>query len=818
MVNQTNNTTLSDLNTSMATDCTNVSQSIGSGANSENPSILNSISLNASRDRMNELFKDFKRINLTDTIVSGGTGDFLEGPENNKLQRQSSTFPSQAQFVSESSRFKDSSSNKYEDDFAHFKTPNGNNNLKNVKEEGQKITALYVGDLDINVDEQVLYNHFKSFKSLCSVKICHAPGSRTSLGYGYINFTSTDEAMKAIEDLNYTPILSKEIRIMQSLKGRDKLNSLGTNVFISSLNVSEIPSLRAFYERFRSYGKILSCKLDLRKRQGFISFEQNNDAEKFVNELNETKVDGLKIYCSIHIPKSLRDGSQNFGTNRTINFSNTSSTDDYDQTMIPSQLPQSRKNTFVTTMETMIYGQEPENLDLRHVPAKFSSSKLIKSPIESPASPSFPQVDLSGFKQVYVKGLPVNVTEDQLKDIFSKFGEIVEIYKENVPKFKSSWGLVTFGSEEAAVDAIKEIHKSTYEGKKITCVKALKKTDRQLQLLKDKPNLVVPQRESSMRRSTRKVQNVVVTTANKEGSFKLYMYNLPQGINENFFKVFLRSYTLEGEIKKYCVNYPKSEDNYIEFENESDAKEVLAKLNGVQISGHILQASMYRLRPQAVTLKALGMPSMRRVSFQEEAKPDKYMKKVHNYSNARVSPSRSNSSIFHPNEILSVIPYAKPGQIIPSSIARNAPLYQNINGNRYKLVPISNNITISESLGFVVPQNQKPSGSAQVFLQQPRLDLSRSPSLVKPDANSSSDSVVLRLEHLASENINFLQFPSATRPRNLRRIIQYMFDTIWLNNYDLIRETLDQAESDPKAMDDFKVKLNETLTLFGFER
>jgi hypothetical protein len=100
--------------------------------------------------------------------------------------------------------------------------------------------------------------------------------------------------------------------------------------------------------------------------------------------------------------------------------------------------------------------------------------------------------------------------------------------------------------------------------------------------------------------------------------------------------------------------------------------------------------------------------------------------------------------------------------------------------------------------------------------------LSRAPSIqgeyFKQKNHSSSVSTIDRLEEYASQNINFLVYPVATRPKNVKRIVQYIIDTCWGNDVDKIRDVLKCIECDPLAENAFKQKIVETIKLFGFER
>ena len=58
---------------------------------------------------------------------------------------------------------------------------------------------IYVGDLDITVDNEVLLNHFKArCPNAHSSRIIVDPGSQLSKGYGFVNFDSRKDAEEAM--------------------------------------------------------------------------------------------------------------------------------------------------------------------------------------------------------------------------------------------------------------------------------------------------------------------------------------------------------------------------------------------------------------------------------------------------------------------------------------------------------------------------------------------------------------------------------------------------------------------------------------------
>ena len=71
-----------------------------------------------------------------------------------------------------------------------------------------------MSELDQNVNDNYLFQFFKKkFANTVSAKVVTDSLTRKSKGYGFVKFSSNEDAQKAIRDLNNTMVLSKNIRL-----------------------------------------------------------------------------------------------------------------------------------------------------------------------------------------------------------------------------------------------------------------------------------------------------------------------------------------------------------------------------------------------------------------------------------------------------------------------------------------------------------------------------------------------------------------------------------------------------------------------------
>lgn len=77
---------------------------------------------------------------------------------------------------------------------------------------------LFVGNLDINVDETTLYNAFSNFGTLVQPAKIQRDEAGNSKGFGFVSFDSFEAADQAIESLNGQFLMNKAINVQYAFK------------------------------------------------------------------------------------------------------------------------------------------------------------------------------------------------------------------------------------------------------------------------------------------------------------------------------------------------------------------------------------------------------------------------------------------------------------------------------------------------------------------------------------------------------------------------------------------------------------------------
>ncbi|KAJ4826331.1 Polyadenylate-binding protein 8 [Turnera subulata] len=435
-------------------------------------------------------------------------------------------------------------------------------------------TSLYVGDLDWNVTDSQLYDLFNQVGQVVSVRVCRDLSTRRSLGYGYVNYSNPQDAARALEVLNFTPLNNKPIRIMYSHRDPSIRKSGTANIFIKAccthislwlllvplsfstcwsdffvscylpllltdfctstpvvvsftylLNLDKAIDHKALYDTFSSFGNILSCKVATdpsgqSKGYGFVQFELEVSAQNAIDKLNGMLINDKQVYVGHFLRKQERGNS-------------------------------------------------------------FSKTK---------------------FNNVYVKNLSESVTDQDLNNIFGEYGAITSavVMRDGDGKSKG-FGFVNFEKADDAAKAVEALNGKKFDDKEWYVGKAQKKSERELELKE--------RFEQSIKEAVDKYQGL-----------NLYIKNLDDSINDEKLKELFSDF---GNITSCKVMRDPSGvsrgSGFVAFSTPEEASRALAEMNGKMVVSKPLYVALAqrkeerraRLQAQFSQMRPVAMaPSM----------------------------------------------------------------------------------------------------------------------------------------------------------------------------------------------------------------
>ncbi|KAE9447157.1 hypothetical protein C3L33_20928, partial [Rhododendron williamsianum] len=340
-------------------------------------------------------------------------------------------------------------------------------------------TSLYVGDLELNVTDSQLYDVFNSLGQVVSVRVCRDLTTRRSLGYGYVNYANPQDAARALEMLNFTPVNGKPIRIMYSHRDPSVRKSGAGNIFIK--NLDKAIDHKALHDTFSSFGNILSCKVATdssgqSKGYGFVQYDSDEAAQKAIEKLNGMLLNDKQVYVGPFLRKQEREMASDKAKFTNVFVKNLSeSTTEEDLKNIFVQFGPitsavvmrdadgtSRCFGFVNFESADDAAQSVESLNGQTFDNKewYVGKAQKKTERELELKVRFEQsvkeaADKSQGLNLYIKNLDDSIGDDNLKEMFSPFGTITSYKVMRDPHgISKGSGFVAFSIPEEASRAV----------------------------------------------------------------------------------------------------------------------------------------------------------------------------------------------------------------------------------------------------------------------------------------------------------------------------------------------------------------------------
>ncbi|PRD25353.1 UNVERIFIED_CONTAM: pabpc1-a [Trichonephila clavipes] len=173
---------------------------------------------------------------------------------------------------------------------------------------------VFIKNLDKSIDNKAMYDTFSAFGNILSCKVATDEES-SSKGYGFVHFETEEAANNAIGKVNGMLLNGRKVFVGKFIPRKEREKLLGEkarrfmNVYIK--NFADDLDDDKLREMFEKYGKITSAKvmtdeIGKSKGFGFVSFEDPENAEKAVEDLNGKDFNGKTLYVGRAQKKSER--------------------------------------------------------------------------------------------------------------------------------------------------------------------------------------------------------------------------------------------------------------------------------------------------------------------------------------------------------------------------------------------------------------------------------------------------------------------------------------------------------------------------------
>ncbi|XP_029965617.1 polyadenylate-binding protein 1-like [Salarias fasciatus] len=344
--------------------------------------------------------------------------------------------------------------------------------------------SLYVGDLHPSTTEMMVYEAFSQVGPVISVRICRHRLTRRSLGYGFVNFQNRQDAERALDELAFTTINGRPVRIMWCQHNPSQRASGAANILIKNLDKS-IDSL-ALLDTFSAFGTVLSCKVacddnSISRGYGYVQFETAEAAEQATKRLNGMLFNDQQVTIEPFQPYEDREAELAIQSREFTNVYIKNFGDDLDDGRLKELFSRYGPTSSVCVMRDENGGSKGFGF------ARFETHEDAQKAVDDLNGKYFngrqlfvSRAQRRGERQIelrrrfepetldrgaryqgvnlYIHNLDSGMDEERLYRAFSPYGSIVSVKVVREGERCKGYGFVCFSSPEEASKAMKEMN------------------------------------------------------------------------------------------------------------------------------------------------------------------------------------------------------------------------------------------------------------------------------------------------------------------------------------------------------------------------
>lgn len=202
----------------------------------------------------------------------------------------------------------------------------GANLLGQHSAERNQDATTYVGNLDPQVTEELLWELFVQAGPVVNVYVPKDRVTNLHQGYGFVEFRSEEDADYAIKILNMIKLYGKPIRVNKASQDKKSLD-VGANLFIGNLDPDVDEKL--LYDTFSAFGVIVTNPKIMRDPEtgnsrgfGFISYDSFETSDAAIEAMNGQYLCNRQITVSYAYKKDTKGERHGTPAERILASSN----------------------------------------------------------------------------------------------------------------------------------------------------------------------------------------------------------------------------------------------------------------------------------------------------------------------------------------------------------------------------------------------------------------------------------------------------------------------------------------------------------------
>jgi polyadenylate-binding protein len=316
--------------------------------------------------------------------------------------------------------------------------------------------------------------------------------TRRSLGYAYVNYQDSAAAEAAINTLNFSDIRGKQCRVCWVQRDATVRRSGLGNLYVAKL--PEDIDNKGLYDAFAKYGNVVSSKVCTHRETGkalgygFVQFESDDVARTVVDKSPIMVGENQVVVTPYKLRKDRSTANTAFTNVYVKNLPDSWSKEDMDRHFgqygnINSSV---LNKSSATGSEGLAFGfinfdnhEEAQNAVEKAGTVEVDGKKIYAVRALSKAERERQKRDAMDARRaehqqkfascnLYVKFLPAEVSDEAVKDVFSKYGTIVSFrVARNEDGSATGVAFICYAGADEATKAITELNQSTVFGKPI---------------------------------------------------------------------------------------------------------------------------------------------------------------------------------------------------------------------------------------------------------------------------------------------------------------------------------------------------------------
>ncbi|XP_020257898.1 splicing factor 3B subunit 4 [Asparagus officinalis] len=202
----------------------------------------------------------------------------------------------------------------------------GANLLGQHSAERNQEATTYVGNLDPQVGEELLWELFVQAGPVVNVYVPKDRVTNLHQGYGFVEFRNEEDADYAIKILNMIKLYGKPIRVNKASQDKKSLD-VGANLFVGNLDPDVDEKL--LYDTFSAFGVIVTNPKIMRDPEtgnsrgfGFISYDSFETSDNAIEAMNGQYLCNRQITVSYAYKKDTKGERHGTPAERVLAASN----------------------------------------------------------------------------------------------------------------------------------------------------------------------------------------------------------------------------------------------------------------------------------------------------------------------------------------------------------------------------------------------------------------------------------------------------------------------------------------------------------------